>query len=250
MAPPGAIKPAPLVPPPPVDPAAAAPAPAVAEPAEEVRRTPPRLLIGVAAVIAVGAGLYFGWPQLKPLLNKSAAAKPAPAKAGTPDTTAASASETLSKIAHAPANAINKAQDAIAARRAGGQARIDAAAAGEDAPDRPFGPAPTAPISPEKSAPRPAASSTTVTTIAPGVTATTQVDAAPEASPAFRSFVANAKVSGVFQGNPARAVINGRLVRSGDVVDGSLGVHFDGIDNDRRQLVFKDKSGATVSRRF
>ena len=76
------------------------------------------------------------------------------------------------------------------------------------------------------------------------------VDAAAEANAAFRSFVANAKISGVFQGTPSRVVINGRLIREGEVVDPPLGIIFNGIDANRHQLVFKDKSGATVSRRF
>ncbi len=83
-----------------------------------------------------------------------------------------------------------------------------------------------------------------------GVSATTEVDAAPEASPAFRSFVANAKVSGVFQGTPPRAFINGRLVRAGETVDGGLGVEFNGLDADKKQLIFKDKAGATVFRKY
>lgn len=157
-------------------------------------------------------------------------------------------SDTLNKLAHAPANAINQAQDTIAARRASGQARIDAASVGEDLPEQPATPAAGAPAA--KSAPRAATSSTATTTIAPNVVATTQLDAVPEAAAPFRSFVANAKVSGVFQGNPSRAVINGKLTRAGDVVDSTLGITFNGVDSERRHLVFKDKTGATVSRRY
>jgi hypothetical protein len=55
--------------------------------------------------------------------------------------------------------------------------------------------------------------------VAPGVAASAQVEATPEAAASFRTFVANAKVSGVFQGPPTRAMINGRLTRAGEVVD-------------------------------
>ena len=89
------------------------------------------------------------------------------------------------------------------------------------------------------------------TDLAPGVTITTEsVEAETEATPAFRSFVADAKISGVFQGTPPRAFINGRLVRLGEVVDSSLGIRFDSIDPKTKNIVFKDASGATVGRRY
>jgi hypothetical protein len=91
---------------------------------------------------------------------------------------------------------------------------------------------------------------TTTAAVSPGVSATAQVEAAAEASAPFRSFVANAKVSGVFQGPPTRAMINGRLVRAGELIDAGLAITFTGVDSPRRQLLFQDKSGATVSRRF
>jgi hypothetical protein len=93
---------------------------------------------------------------------------------------------------------------------------------------------------------------TKVTTgLAPGVTATTDsVQAEVEASQAFRTFVADAKVTGVFQGTPSRAFINGRLVRAGEVVDSSLGVRFDSVDSNTKTIVFKDASGAKVSKRY
>ncbi len=89
------------------------------------------------------------------------------------------------------------------------------------------------------------------TDLAPGVTITTEsVEAETEATPAFRSFVADAKISGVFQGTPPRAFINGRLVRLGEVVDSSLGIRFDSIDPKTKNIVFKDASGATVGRLY
>jgi len=61
--------------------------------------------------------------------------------------------------------------------------------------------------------------------------------------------VANATVSGVFQGSPSRALINGRLTHEGETIDEGLGVQFEGIDADKRLLMFKDSSGATVARK-
>jgi hypothetical protein len=89
------------------------------------------------------------------------------------------------------------------------------------------------------------------TDLAPGVTVTTEaVHAEIEASQGFRTFVADAKISGVFQGTPSRAFINGRLVRAGETVDASLGVRFDSVDTATKNIVFKDANGAKVSRRY
>jgi hypothetical protein len=87
--------------------------------------------------------------------------------------------------------------------------------------------------------------------LAPGVTATTEaVKAVRNASADFRAFVATARITGVYQGTPARAFINGRLVRTGEVVDSALDITFDSVDADTKNIVFKDASGATVSRRY
>lgn len=88
------------------------------------------------------------------------------------------------------------------------------------------------------------------TSVAPGVTATTALEAAPEASAPFKTFVANAKITGVFQGTPARMHINGRLVQEGDIVDQGLGIAFSSIDAARNLAYFKDASGATVARKY
>jgi hypothetical protein len=110
------------------------------------------------------------------------------------------------------------------------------------------------PEKPRVTRPRPksgAISNTVTTDLAPGVTVTTDaVQAEVEASQAFRTFVADAKVSGVFQGSPPRAFINGRLVRMGETVDSLLGIRFESVDPKTKNIVFKDSTGATVSRRY
>lgn len=210
-----------------------------------------KALVVVLVLFATGYGVYLGWPHLpaeisvagftirtKPGLSfskgKSATASALP----TP-------SETLNKLAHLPGNAIDKAQEAIAARRASGQDRVDAAAKGEDAPA-----APTKPAAVAASASRAAPDAASVTTIAPGPAVPPPVEATPEASAEFRAYVTNIRISGIFQGNPARAVINGKLTRAGEAVDSGYGITFEGLDGDRKNLVFKDRSGATVTRRF
>jgi hypothetical protein len=211
-------------------------------------------LIRLAALVVVGTGIFFAWKHFAPSASAPTPA-PAPAPANKAPAAAATApltpSETLNQLAHAPKKAIDKAQEAIATRRESGQSRIDAASVGEDLPEQPPAPSPAAPNKAVTSTPRPAPRPVTSTTISPGVAATAaQVEAVAEASAPFRSFVANAKVSGVFQGPPTRAMINGRLTRAGEIVDPTLGITFTGVDSPRRLLLFVDRSGATVTRRF
>jgi hypothetical protein len=233
---------------------------AVATPEPEpVKRGPGRLILAAVAVVVLGAGGFFGWQHFRakpaaapaepavtasvapaaPAATAPVAAKPSALPAAAP--AGPTPVDTLNKIAAMPGHAINKAQDAIAARRASGQSRVDAAALGEEAPAKAAAAKPAAP---------PPGTSTAMTPIAPNLSATTQLDAAAEAGPAFLAWVVNTKVNGVFQGTPGRAMINGRLTRTGETVDNGLGIIFDGIDADRKQLLFKDRSGATVTRKY
>ena len=210
----------------------------------------------LAAVVVLGGGGYFAFKKLtapppppppvvvkpKPAAPAAAGAKPPASNAKVPDVAnkpaqpAPALSETQAAIAHAPVNAINKAKDVVTKRETGGQSR-DAVGAITDG-DQPA----------EKAAPK---SASTSATIAPGVSATTnEVEAAADTSTAFRTFIANAKISGVFQGTPARVMFNGRLARAGDTVEPTLGITFDGLDPDRKLILFKDKSGAVVTRRY
>jgi hypothetical protein len=135
----------------------------------------------------------------------------------------------------AAADAAKKAQDAVAAaKRIADQAKADAAA-GENSPV-------------------PAVTSESVmadASISKDVKVNnTHLDAAPAASAAFRAFVAGASVGGVFQGHPSRALINGTIVREGDVVESALGISFDRIDSIQKIIYFKDASGAQVSKSY
>lgn len=89
------------------------------------------------------------------------------------------------------------------------------------------------------------------TNLGGGMSATTNDDvAATDASPAFRSWVASAKIGGVFQGASPRVLINGRTVRVGTTVDDGLGIIFDSVDVESKMIIFKDSTGAVVSRRY
>jgi hypothetical protein len=170
---------------------------------------------------------------------KAAAAPAAAAPTAAPPAAApATPSDTLNAVAQIPGAAVRKAQGAVEARNAAGQSDVTALA------DKPA----VADSATSSSALKSASAKTSVTR---GVSASTEVQVASvEASPEFRSFVANAKVSGVFQGNPARAMINGRLARTGDMIDPPLGIIFEGVDATKKQLLFKDKSGAVVARKY
>jgi hypothetical protein len=58
------------------------------------------------------------------------------------------------------------------------------------------------------------------------------------------------RVNGVFQGQPGRAFINGRMYHVGEVVDTKLGIRFSRIDSDDKTLFFEDKTTAEMSRRY
>jgi hypothetical protein len=169
----------------------------------------------------------------------------APAKSAGPLTP----SDTLNALAKAPVNAINKAQDVVNARRGSEQTRLDGLTGGEDIGDK-RATAPAAPGTGAAKAPlKPVV--TASGSIAPGVSGTvSDVEAVQEATPAFRTFVANAKITGVIGGTPPKVLLNGRMMRAGEVVDSALGVTFETIDADRKLLVFKDKTGAIVTRKY
>jgi len=78
----------------------------------------------------------------------------------------------------------------------------------------------------------------------------TPIDAEKDASAAFRSFVANANIGGVYQGVPSKALINGTIVREGQVLDSALGIAFERVDPERKVIYFKDYTGAVVSKSY
>ena len=63
----------------------------------------------------------------------------------------------------------------------------------------------------------------------------------------FLVWVETVKISGVF---PPRAIVNGLLVRPGDMIDPVLGVIFDHLDVQQRKFFFRDRSGAVTSKSY
>ncbi len=194
------------------------------------------LALGLGVVL-LGAAGFFGYTLLldpvppPPVLNRPVAqpkATPPPAQ-----TAAADAASDAGKM-------IEKAQQALAVR-AGNAPEMEAAAAAAT----PGGTTPGATATPAPS-----------TEAAPAA-ASTPVEVAPpppepevEPTPAFKRFVLEMRVNGVFQGDPPRALINGRTVRPGEFLDNGLGIVFHGIDPEKKLILMRDANGARMTRKY
>jgi hypothetical protein len=194
--------------------------------------------LGLTILIGVAVAYWFyrdivGPVELEPAREK--AVRPPGEKAPAPRPPSPKSAD--APPAGAAPGPVTKVQDVLKAREDSGQSQIE------------FGDS-TATATPLP-ATRPAAVSTQ---LAPGIAATMQVEAAAEASAAFKSFVANARITAVLGGGTdgpsSRAIVNGRLTRIGETVDARLGISLEHIDEAQRQLVFKDRSGATVARKY
>ena len=199
------------------------------------KSTGKRLFVTALGVAVAVGGAYYGWTQWKDIPPAApAAVAPEPV---TP-------SETLNSIAAVPGQAIQKAKEVLAQRQERVQEAVETVVAAKESITKPAQPAAApAPASPPPSM----ASATATTSLAPGLSASMPIAAAADASAAFREFVANAKISGVAD---TRALINGRLVRTGEVVDPALGIRFHAVDREAKQLIFRDFNGAQVARRY
>jgi hypothetical protein len=182
--------------------------------------------VGVVVIAVVVAGIFFyriffPAPTKEEPIKLQIVVRPTPPKVD-PDAAAKAAAD--AKLA----------ADAAAKRKAE-QAKADADAAAANAPT-----------------PTPATESVmAMSSLTTDVKVNnTHLDAAPAASAAFRAFVAGASIGGVFQGKPARALINGTIVREGQVVEGALGITFDRIDSVQKIIYFKDATGAEVSKSY
>lgn len=109
-------------------------------------------------------------------------------------------------------------------------------------------PAPPAP----RSSPQPAAPDSPDQLKLPGDIVITHASpaGAPRASAAFFYFIVKLNVSGITQGKPARALINNRLAYEGSEINRALGIVFAELDAANQLLVFRDQTGATVTRSY
>ena len=75
-------------------------------------------------------------------------------------------------------------------------------------------------------------------------------DGAPPATTSFLYWVVNQNISGVFQNTPHRILLDKHLVYEGQEVSPGLGVTFDHLELDKKLIVFRDKTGAFVTRSY
>ena len=66
----------------------------------------------------------------------------------------------------------------------------------------------------------------------------------------FKRFINDLVIKGVFQGTPARAFVNGRLVQSGELADKQLQITFEKIDAEKKLLFFKDANGCVLTKKY
>lgn len=214
------------------------------------RRALPAGLLYTLAVVLLAAA-YFGYRKFHPI--SASAPVPVAEAAATPSTPQkieaapkrpSTPSATLNELSAIPARAIAKAQATMDAVRATEQGRVEAVTDGDTQSAMPV-------RRPAAKPPKPVVAATSTTQISPGLTATTTAtDVAGDASPAFRNWVAQARISGVFKGTPPRVLINGRTVPAGQTVDEVLEITFEGIDAAGKSLIFRDRTNATVQRKF
>jgi hypothetical protein len=207
------------------------------------------MLLGLAGGVAFLTFQHFSEEPPPPPKPRPKVVVKSPATATAEKTTGPTPSKTLDAPVSAPGKLIESAQEAVAGRRGNVQEGIDAIMDGRD----PSGSRGSGTPLPGELVGRPApglSSFSSSAAISPGVSVTTEIQASKEASAAFRYIVTDAKVTGVYQGSPPRALINGRLIRVGQMLDEGLEISFEGIDAENRVLNFVDRSGARVSKRY
>ncbi len=117
--------------------------------------------------------------------------------------------------------------------------------------DNPDAAASVTPASATEMAPPKEPSAPVQVTLAGGIIiANAPVAGAPDASPAFLYWVVGQNVRGVNQSNPPRILLNNRPVTEGQVVNPALGITFDHLDPEKKLIVFRDESGALVTRSY
>jgi len=76
------------------------------------------------------------------------------------------------------------------------------------------------------------------------------IQARPAPSTEFLTKTKQFKISGVARGTPVRVILDGKMLRVGDLVDPSLGIKLTAADVENKTLTFEDPSGAQVPIRY
>jgi len=206
------------------------------------------VFIGVLAFIVLGAAGYYGYISFfkssgasTPLSKPAVAPKPAPASAPAP---AVTASEPVSL----PGQMIDKAKKAVDAHTQSEVAPVNEVVSEE----KPAAPAPSVSANAGPTETPPPAAAPAEPPPAPSAPQTVRIDLNPSdaASPEFKAFISNLRVSGVFQGEHPRVLIGSRTYEVGETVNDDLGVVFAGIDSSRELALFKDRNGVTLVKKY
>ncbi|MFI5337345.1 MAG: hypothetical protein ACHQ5A_11210, partial [Opitutales bacterium] len=72
----------------------------------------------------------------------------------------------------------------------------------------------------------------------------------PAPNAAFIAWAEALNVGGVIEKKPHRILINYSLVYEGEEADAKLGIHFDHLDPAKKLIIFRDGSGAEVTRAY
>ncbi|MDD3179006.1 MAG: hypothetical protein PHQ04_01500 [Opitutaceae bacterium] len=210
------------------------------------------VLVG-AVVILGGASIYLYKHFTKPPPPKPVATAPKPAAKGAAPTAPVTQPVPTASAPESPATAVpttgygqavEKARQTVAAVKqqevipSNEVIKADAAA-----------PAPTA-VTIEAKAAVPAAVPPQEPPAVP-IAAIPEVEAPPEASAAFKAWVNNLKIGGVsVRSGVPRVLIERTTYTQGEVVNPQLGITFEGYDEKRHMVKFKDKSGAIFERHW
>ncbi|HXA14094.1 MAG TPA: hypothetical protein VNW23_03120 [Opitutaceae bacterium] len=218
-------------------------------------------MVVILVVVVLGVGGYLAYENfLKPAAPPVVvAATPVPKP--TPQVSVVSPPPAPpSQPVTAPAQIINKAEAVVAEHTEAAEKPLNDVLS-EQKPAAPApSPAAATPMPPAAPVPPPAPAETKVASVAPEpppapiapAPQTVRIDLSPSdaASPAFKSFIMNLRVSGVFQGEHPRVLIGSETYEIGDVVNQDLGVVFSGIDADRELVLFKDPTGVTLVKKY
>lgn len=138
--------------------------------------------------------------------------------------------------------AVAAAKDAVAKVEQGRTADANEVIASDAAPAKPDETKPAATTETEQKPAMAAETRPAAVTPKPAVQA-------PAPSAAFKSWVADLKNVSVRVGPPARVFIGGITYPQGEVVNPQLGIVFEGYDDTRKMIIFRDRTGARVERR-
>jgi hypothetical protein len=225
----------------------ASPVAGVAKPATAATKPRPGLVLASLALLLVAsaAAVYFlFWGSQESVQPPPGAAASAVNPAADPQLITGAVQNARAVVAQRDTGATAAAQAVLAGQADGPDADRQANLSPLETQAGPaVGPDGVPLITPKAGAPL-------VNTITPVVAAPAEPAGPPPPGAAFRRLAEDMRVSGVFQGDPPRALIDGKLSRGGDTIDSRLGVVFVSVDAAKKTLLLRDKTGAEINKKY